>query len=569
MNKLNRVEMVLPFLLVFAYLIVYANQLNFSWTTDDGGLMLLAAQYSPFQYFFDIGYIHGVSPVNFFTPWLVFAYDLNAWLFGANVQGYYFHQLASVALIVWLSYHFFSLFTSKWHAFWGTAIFIAGIPVLVVTQELMDIHYVEGLGFALGSLIGAVYWLRGGKRGFGGLSVVCYCLALCCKEIYAPLPLIMLVLPCGSIRSRLCLVGALSVPGLFYVALRLIALGALADGYTVHFVGSWHNGILIVSRAFHYFWSTPLARLLAAALLVQLMALLLFQRNWKLVLLVMGCLVAGFFPLMFLDAAQIGDSGVRALFFPWWLNVFVITLLIFNLHKKRRLQHILLLGVLSLAVVSNWSQHERFWGLYHGGLVTLYQTIQRSAPADYFVLDGLENQYPANMLNSFQLAFRLRGWPGANGRLVAAGDIIADAQTAPGKEAGSSKLDPAEWAKLSASFIAAHGPLSGEPITVSFEYDSLRHLLYWRGHAQTQGTWVVTYKISPDNWITKGASLAPGLGFVGPGGWHSPGGTKIFWPAKTQPFQFRVWFKSQDGRMSVTPLLQFSPAATPTYVWHS
>lgn len=569
-REIRTADVANPLLLVAAVLIFYSHQVRFAWTRDDGALLLLAALYKPSQYFFDLGFVHGVSPSNFYTPWLILGYDFNAWLFGDRVSGYYWHQLASMAIAVALSYRVMRLFAAPGAAFAGSAIFAGGMPVLFVTQELMDIHYVEGLCFALLAVVASANWLRHGQRRWLWTALAFYFAGLLCKEVYFPVPALLLALPFGNFQRRLHLAGYLAVIALLYLGWRYFALGAIAHGHWGQLeISTMGRNLFVASRGAELFWGAQAGRVYGLILGAS-MAFAVFgrKRNWPLLWLVLGCLAVGSVPLLPLQPSEFAAPN-RLLFFAWWLTVLLLVATVCALLTNRLAQTGLLLVLFMLFEVHNVKARAEFVAQRDGDLLNrLYAELTASRSSDFFALDSLEQSYLSNMLNGLQHAYRVRGWPGAEGLLVQREDFAAPQRllTHPATRAESS-------ARASTALAENRTMLCKEPIAATFEFDPLRQIIYWRGQAATPGVWKVVFKISEENWQVKGASMPNGFGPLGLSHWRllaKPGlGSKIFWPVQGQDFEFRVWFKSDSGCLTTSPPLRFSPASEPVFSWRS
>lgn len=563
-------DVVNPLLLLAAFGYFYSHQIRFAWTRDDGALLLLAALYKPSQYFFDVGFVHGVSPSNFYTPWLILNYDLNAWLFGDHVNGYYWHQLVSMAIAVALSYRAMRLFVMPGAALIGSAIFAWGVPVLFATQELMVIHYVEGLCFAQIAVIGSAIWLQRGLRWWLWIALTFYLASLFCKEVYFPLPALLFALPFGDFKRRLHLAGYLAVIGLLYLAWRYYALGAIADGHSGQLeISTMARNLFIASRVVELFWGPQLGPVYGFVLGASIaFAVFRQQRNWPMLGFVLGCLVAGSVPLLPLQPSSLAAPN-RLVFFAWWLTALVLVTTVCALFKHRPTHTALLLVLFVLFEFHNVKARAEFAAQRDADLVNrLYAELASSKASDSFALDSLERSYLSNVLNGFQRTYRLRGWHGANGLLVPIEDLAAEQPLLP-----RAAILAGPRPEVNAELAAKRAALCTEAIAATFEFDSLRQLVYWRGQASTNGVLKVMFKISEENWQVKGASMPNGFGPLGRDYWHfraKPGmGSKIFWPNQNMDFEFRVWFKSDGGCLTASPPLRFSPASQPVFSWRS
>jgi hypothetical protein len=178
-------------------LVLHGSAVSGGWRFDDAAHLLFVLKYSVAEYFLIPKVMYEQSFANV-TPWNALTYDLNLALFGPRPQYFYVHQLtslwlASVALF-WLARKYM---TGVW-AMLTAILFVVSGSSAHIAQELMTGHYVEGLLFTVLS-IGFLcqpsspwkYWL----------SVFFYVLAVNCKEVYVPLPLLLFFLPGGITHS--------------------------------------------------------------------------------------------------------------------------------------------------------------------------------------------------------------------------------------------------------------------------------------------------------------------------------------------------------------------------------
>lgn len=242
--KYYRWQRVWPVLvLLLVALALNLSLLSASWRHDDGPHLRFAALYSPLAYFFDPAVSRFQSYAHV-TPWNALFYDINLALFGLNPLGHYGHLvLLLFACAVCLRYLL--------------APYIGAIPALVcgvcfllvpasgVTgQMLMTGHYVTGMLFCLLALGFYLRAARSERLLFAVVAAVFYALACLCKEIYVPLPGILLFLPVAGWRLRLRLLVPVSLVAGFYLFWRWQVLGGL---------GGYGGGVVLGPFDWRYF----------------------------------------------------------------------------------------------------------------------------------------------------------------------------------------------------------------------------------------------------------------------------------------------------------------------------
>jgi hypothetical protein len=212
-------------------LLLHHSALQGSWRADDPMLLSFAAAFPPQQYFFTREGMLTLSYASI-TPWAALFFDSNLSLFGLDPRGHYAHMLA----VLWATAAATALWLRRWldaPAAWGAgALFLAMPPTGAVAQQLMTGHYAWGLLFSVLALWAFARAVKDDSLGWACGAAALYGLATLCKELYVPLPAVLLAWPTAGWRQRLrCAAPALAV-GLGYTVLRLAALGG-AGGYPV------------------------------------------------------------------------------------------------------------------------------------------------------------------------------------------------------------------------------------------------------------------------------------------------------------------------------------------------
>ncbi len=170
------------------------------------------------------------SPANL-TPWLMVSFEVDLILFGLEPAAFYRHQLLALLAVIIALYACQRQWLSSGYALAGTALFLAGAPVVYVSEQLMTRHYLEGLLFCLLALYFFVRSLRQGGRVAIAASVLFYALAVTAKEIYVPLVVLLPFLPVGTLRQRALRVLPFVLVALAYTLWRGYMLDSVSGGY--------------------------------------------------------------------------------------------------------------------------------------------------------------------------------------------------------------------------------------------------------------------------------------------------------------------------------------------------
>jgi len=210
---------------------LHGDTLGGWWRCDDPYHIKFLQTYSPKDYLFKPEVWQQFSPVNF-TPALPLSLGMDLWLFELEPAGFYWHHLFALALAVVLFYMLMVAFFSPHWALLSTGLFIVSAPTALVARELMDRHYVEGLILACMALllfISAQKSKRNIDAWFGGIA---YLLAILCKEIYAPLLIVLPFIRFSNGRKWLSLALPYLLAALIYVLGRFYMLHAPLSGYS-------------------------------------------------------------------------------------------------------------------------------------------------------------------------------------------------------------------------------------------------------------------------------------------------------------------------------------------------
>lgn len=208
--------------------LVHGSVLSSWWTWDDPQLLFAARTHGVGDLLFsrDVWQVH--SSANF-TPLLQISFKLDLALFGPVPAAFYAHQLLVLGLTAGFAVMFLSRLVSPLLAFTAGVALLVSPMTAVAAQTLMMRHYVDGLGVATVALL---LWLRE-RAGPRYLVAALYLIATLCKEVYAPLPLIFIlidVLHGRGIRQITVRIVPVAVAAATYLGWRVWMLGGVG-GY--------------------------------------------------------------------------------------------------------------------------------------------------------------------------------------------------------------------------------------------------------------------------------------------------------------------------------------------------
>jgi hypothetical protein len=288
---------------------MFHGALRNGWRFDDGAHMLTATRFEPWEYFFLPSITNRQSMAGHVTPWNAFFYDVNLRLFGFSTAGYYAHQMAVLWLTSIASVALLRRWTGLILAVFGAILFLIGAPTSHVANSLMTGHYAAGLLFSVCGMLGFVRCVERKAIAYALGGAALYLLALSCKEVFAPLPALLLFLPVGTLRERVRALLAFVPVALFYVVWRHAVLG--------EFLGSYHQGPGFTAEGVLEALRHLPDRLAGGGvvfLVVTGLALHAGLRRRSSLLLVLVAIVLLTFPL----APLRSRDEVRYYFVPWW-----------------------------------------------------------------------------------------------------------------------------------------------------------------------------------------------------------------------------------------------------------
>lgn len=532
--------------------ILHKSALSGFWRFDDGALLRFATMLAPWEYFFLPEVTRAVSAGVHVTPWNVFFYDVNLWLFGFNPKWFYAHQLVLLWLTSIASFFFLRLWIASTWALFGAILFLAGAPTVHIAHELMTGHYAEGLLFTIIALHAYVVAVRELRWRWALIGALFYLLAVSCKEVYVPLVGILLFLPTGqNLRTRFQFSLPFGLVALFYVFWRYQVLGHLVGGYRPANTG--YDPVLIL-KTFGNIPSFLLGdnTLGKAALLIvaMLIAFNIWNGRLNMKLLVVGATLL-LLPLVPLTLFPGIVSADRYLFLIWW-GVAVLIAILLSTNTIKYL--FIAIGLILVAVTVNNRNEEQQRGMLLASIP--YEKLYQ------FMLNSNSNQFlippPINSLSYLNMVF---------GGIVEAEKIINPLSPQRARimkdEEELESLDLARTSVLTyddackcIKDISAQVPdmilenrkkQSERRLFLHIKFE--RDMVFWEVGPYSDGTYEIVFK-------DQGAYPLP-----------DKKGNAAFNISNKLDFYLR--YKSPRGWITRGPLLHFEPASFSTLTWQS
>ncbi len=255
------------------------------WSGDDPALLKLAINSHYWQHFLSPSAYRQLTASNL-TPWAFTLYKLDWDVFGFRPAAFHLHQFVSIGITLILLQRLCRQWFGLSASLVAVLVFMLSKPMLEAGETLMQRHYVEGLAFSLGAVLCFLRSLERRNTAWSAASAGLYFLACSAKEIYVPLPLVLLVLPAGTWRARLK--GALAPFAVLgaYVLWRQWMLGNLGGyGGKVDFTRILQTPLALADLLG---WHGPLPTGLLVGLAIG--ALLLVRKEAKLLVLTLPAL---------------------------------------------------------------------------------------------------------------------------------------------------------------------------------------------------------------------------------------------------------------------------------------
>jgi hypothetical protein len=290
----------------FLFLLYHHPFVHNFWLFDDPFILRYAAEHPAWSYFFDPQTWNLFSSAHF-TPMVVLSYSLDYHLFGPAPKWFYLHSLLSLWALCILLYLLLRRHIPIWAAVFGVLFFILSKPFAAATEILMFRHYIEGAVFACLAAYFFLSALKDNSISRAGWAAIIYLLAMLCKEVYIPLPLILCFVPQGLFwqRMKMCLFFCLSL--IVYLGWRFWMLGAVIGGFSGSLMaGDPQNGFTSLLSVPHYLASVATEFSGLALITAACLGLLLFlplayhiaKRHLRILAFVLAGIVAVTVPLL-------------------------------------------------------------------------------------------------------------------------------------------------------------------------------------------------------------------------------------------------------------------------------
>jgi hypothetical protein len=218
-----------PLLLVPALVVVLFRKVLRLWWMYDDPFQLRMLRDTALASLLTTKDFYGGSSV--FTPLLIVSLKLDHALFGMNAPAFYAHQLVSLSIALLLEYCLLRLWCAPLPSLAAVVVTMTGAPLLQIVPLLMCRHYIEGALFAFAATIVWVVAMRG--RGWPSISAAAYFVAVCAKEVFLPLPLLLVVIPEGTMKERLRGLRGHVIAAAIYAVWRIKAVGLDLGSYGV------------------------------------------------------------------------------------------------------------------------------------------------------------------------------------------------------------------------------------------------------------------------------------------------------------------------------------------------
>jgi hypothetical protein len=338
-------------MLVLLELILYRKVVRLWWTFDDPNLLhtIVPARFA--EPFFN----GALWPQQLFTPLLMTAFQSELILFDAEPRRWYVMQLA-LACIAALAFYAAALtFLDYVPALAAATLFAAGPPLCSVVTQLSTVHYLLAITLGALAIIAYVAAIRRSSLLLAAFSVLLYLGAMLAKEVAVPLPLLLLALPVGDLRSRARMTIGHWIALAGYFAWRRAVIGTFFGAYgwviaphewpALLAMLPWR--VVTAAGGANRWLGVPLMAIMAAVILYAA------ARNRRTVLLLSVAVVVVISPLVPLAK----EVNRRYVLIPWLAFAMAFAASAMSIRDKR-LRVALLAFVTLLAVAANRQE----WG---------------------------------------------------------------------------------------------------------------------------------------------------------------------------------------------------------------
>lgn len=569
-----REHLVVCVLLGLACAALHHGALRVGWTFDDPAHLRMAVTHSPWQYFTQREVMLQQSYAHV-SPWNVLFYEIGLPWAGLDARGHHLHLLAVLWAAAWASWALLRRGCGFAAALTGALVFLAMPATAVVGQMLMTGHYAYGLLFLVlgihswaAALEGAGAGRHGRASAFALLAALLYALACLCKELYAPLPAVLLFFPAArvTLRQRLLLL----LPSVAVAGVYLLLRWWLFDG------AGGYASLDVDERAMPP-WTTVLEELrvllmgagalgwAASAALVLLLGLGVAGRwprrapaGWGAVFFWGACAVAVLLPVVPLAKSGTLSFGHHrvALAMAWALAVAAA----WALHRAPRSAWLVAAALAALLVMGQWHTSQ-FIAQFSQPNAMQYAFQLTSVAQDRLV--PREFQRISYLRDMAAVIEHWEGRPSATvvedeDALVALGPLEGARAQAWADECRCVRTLGADYQKMVDDWLERLSRGLGEPLQVEVELHSagLRKALRWQLSGQED---------APRAWLD-----AVGVGRLDLSGTQ---GTFAFGLDNTlpmpDPLALRLTVQTRDGALIRSPVFHLPLAGSPAQHWRS
>jgi hypothetical protein len=326
----HRNHLLISALLVSLTLVLHADIMDGNWRWHDAQILYHLYNYPWTSDFLDPIAWQVYSPVNL-TPWQIVLYRMDYQLAGLSPAFYYAHHLLSLAAVAVALYFLQLLWIGRLYAAIGATLFLVGVPVFFVSEQLMTRHYVEGSVYAILALYLFVTALRHHSTARILASALFYALAMASKEIFVPLVILLMFIPERDCITRLKMLIPHIALILIYIVWRGFMLVSVDGGYSdssqyltpSFMVTAFTKLATIPLLLFNQWWPA------AVAILIAILALSIKVGRFPFLMsaLVLALLLGPLYPLAGAPGFNAPD---RYFFLVWIVLCFALG---FNLHR--------------------------------------------------------------------------------------------------------------------------------------------------------------------------------------------------------------------------------------------
>lgn len=372
-EKITLIEIFSVFFFISATMIWISSGSTWWWSSDDSQILKHAITHNIWQFFLSPHAWRELSASNL-TPWLSISYKADLFLFGLSPWFFHMHQLISICIALVLFYMVSRIWLIPLASFSSTILLLFSRPLLEAMGILMVRHYIEGLIFSLAAILCFIKALKTNRHSWHFTCVFLYLLACISKEIYVPLPAILMAFPIKDMSSRFKKLLPLFTISAIYLPWRLWMLGASGKAYGKEF--SLSDGLKLPSKALQISgYDNEL--LIFFFILAALIIFFISNRANKISLIVIvACIFLPILPVSTMMSPRYAllPAILTALCAGWWFQRCIK-------YKKAYVTKALIISFLAIAFLQLWMSNIVNWK------TSFDQNLQRIKIEGEFVLN--------------------------------------------------------------------------------------------------------------------------------------------------------------------------------------